>query len=471
MRIPLVCLLIGIISVACSRPEKNDDLPWNLHGKLVVKENSRIIQYANDTPFLWLGCTAWGMTEWLSREEVDFYLNDRQSKGMNVVQLCLFWGKRVDYPIQFTANDTNPYGHKAFEEVDGLPDPSRPAIVEFGSPLEPNDYWDHVDYCLDGIKKRGMYAAVLPVWGKRYVNATFKNQSLQVFTLENISRYGEFLGKRYGKEPHIIWVSGGDVPADEGSDYQPHYHLLAEGLVKGASGKSVKWNEESEAWNSIFMTYHPSGSPMLNSSTWFHNDYWLDFNMIETHTRREYIVASIRKDLEFIPLKPTVMAEGHYEGETNRKMAEAIHVRRQAYQTFFAGAAGYTYGGGFDKEGNGPLFSPSNNWKHLLQWEGAGQLVHLRKFLEENDWWTWEPVSRGILRDSGVGELEKLIVKMNEKYLIYFPENASCFINLDKVEKAAWFNTKTGEKVNGEVTARKIFSPPKKWEDSVLILE
>lgn len=62
-------------------------------------------------------------------------------------------------------------------------------------------------------------------------------------------------------------------------------------------------------------------------------------------------------------------------------------------------------------------------------------------------------------------------MKMNEKYLIYFPENASCLINLDKVEKAAWFNTKTGEKVNGEVTARKIFSPPKKWEDSVLILE
>ncbi len=157
--------------------------------------------------------------------------------------------------------------------------------------------------------------------------------------------------------------------------------MLAEGLVKGVSGKSIKWNGESEAWDSLLITYHPDGSPMINSSQWFHNDPWLSFNMIETHVARNKIAASVRQDLAKEPLKPTVMAEGQYEGNTNGKFATAIHIRRQAYESFFAGAAGYTYGATHDEEGNGPLYSPGDNWEHLLNLEGAGQLIYLKKQL------------------------------------------------------------------------------------------
>jgi len=101
---------------------------------------------------------------------------------------------------------------------------------------------------------------------------------------------------------------------------------------------------------------------MVNSSQWFHNDVWLDFNMIETHVSRDNVVASIQQDLEKTPLKPTVLGEGHYESYSNNgDSVEAIHIRRQAWQSFFAGAAGHTYGGYFGKDGNGPLFSASNN--------------------------------------------------------------------------------------------------------------
>ena len=99
---------------ACSNSETEKNAPWEKHGELMVAENSRIIQHEDGTPFLWLGCTAWGMTEWLTREDVDLYLDDRKSKGMNVVQFCLVWGKRTDYPIKFVGNAPNPHGHKAF---------------------------------------------------------------------------------------------------------------------------------------------------------------------------------------------------------------------------------------------------------------------------------------------------------------------------------------------------------------------
>ena len=336
-----ILLMISLLMVECqsdNNTKKNTaGFPWKEHGKLVVNEGSTIIQYKDGTPFLWMGCTAWGMTEWLSREEVDVYLDDRKSKGMNVVQFCLFWGKRVDYPTKFTANPPNFYGHKAFVEINGFPDAAKPAVVAGGTLENSNDYWDHVDYCVQAIKKRGMYAAILPFWGRRYVNGTHGVNSLNVFTLGNIFQYGVFLGKRYGNEPHIIWVNGGDVKADDGGDFLPHYRLMAEGLVEGVTGESAKWDQESELWDEILMTYHPDGSPMINSSKWFHNDAWLDFNMIETFVNRDHIVASIQQDLNLENPKPTVLGEPHYEGITNAHIAKAIQMRRQAYQSFFQG--------------------------------------------------------------------------------------------------------------------------------------
>lgn len=466
-----ISILVLTILVSCAQNQQIKELPWEKHGRLTVPENEKIIRYEDGTPFLWLGCTSWGMTEWLSREDVDFYLDDRKSKGMNVVQLCLFWGKREENPTRFTANAPNFYGFKAFTEKDSFPDVTNPAVVEGGSPENPNDYWDHVDYCINAIKKRGMVAAVLPFWGRRYVNATHKGQSEQVFTLENIFQYGEFLGKRYGNEPNIIWVNGGDVNATSGGDFRPHYRLMAEGLVFGITGQKVKWNQQSEVWDKILMTYHPDGSPMKNSSEWFHDDPWLDFNMIETHIHRNQLVAAIRKDITKTPLKPTVMGEGHYEGMTNGKTpARAVHIRRQAYQTFFAGAAGHSYGGGFDENENGPLFSPYNNWKPLLNWEGASQLIHLKKFLVENDWWKWEPIDEIFLDDTGEGEKEKLAVTNGDKTFVYFPDSSTCILNLKELKKAEWFDTKSGKYLQGKINCNNKYSPPENWEDGILLL-
>jgi hypothetical protein len=440
--------------------------------KLYVDQNSRTIMHADGTPFLWIGCTAWGMTEWLTREEVDEYLDDRKSKGMNVVQLCFFWGKRQDFPTRFTTNPKNRYGFKAFNESSGTPDPLQPAIKEGGSPQKPNDYWDHVDYCINAIRERGMYAAVLPFWGRRYVNASHSGQSAEVFTLKNIFEYGRFLGSRYKNESHIIWVNGGDVKADQNGDFKSHYRLLAEGLLYGAIDEKVGWDEPHESWNRLLMTYHPDGTAMINSSDWFHTDPWLDFNMIETHIHRDYVIASIRQDLEKKPRKPTVLAEGHYEGITNNALAEAIHVRRQAYQSFFAGAAGFTYGGGFNEEGDGPLFSVRNNWKPLLDMPGAKQMKFLREFLVANNWHKWRFVPILLKDNEGEGELQKIAVSLPGKSLIYFPDNSPARISdtLD-ISSVQWFNTAEGQLKPGSLAQDHIYQPPDGFEDAVLILE
>ena len=464
--IRLVAIFISSLALAGAETTASQiEQPWVVHGDLSVSKNARYLEHEDGTPFIWLGCTAWGMTELLTREDVAYFLDDRSSKGFNLVPICLFWGKRSDYPIRFRLNPENAYGDKAFIEKNGVVDPYRAAVVLGGSPLEPNDYWDHVEYCLREIEARGMYAAVLPVWGRRYVNATHEGQSSRVFDEGNAYAYGEFLAERFADFDNLIWVLGGDVEADAGGDFREVYREMARGL--GARDR-VASPEKTPS----LMTYHPNGYPMVNSSAWFHGDDWLDFNMIETFSHRDKVAAAIRADLVLRPKKPTVLGEGAYEGALSKVLTTAAGVRHQAYHSFFAGAAGFTYGGSFGPEGNGPLFSPANNWKPLLQMEGAGQLRFLRRLLAEEGWPNWKPRPQIILQGRGEGEFEKLAAKTKRGYLIYFPDHSTAQLKLPRKGRVMWFNPQNGERhVVEQISPSATFTPPQEWEDAVLIFE
>ncbi|MCH5376216.1 MAG: DUF4038 domain-containing protein, partial [Planctomycetes bacterium] len=49
-------------------------LPWEIHGPLKVSPDGHSLQYADGTPFFWLGDTAWALHQNLSREDVVRYL-------------------------------------------------------------------------------------------------------------------------------------------------------------------------------------------------------------------------------------------------------------------------------------------------------------------------------------------------------------------------------------------------------------
>ena len=88
--------------------------------------------------------------------------------------------------------------------------------------------------------------------------------------------------------------------------------------------------------------------------------------MIETFQSRDQVTKAVQQDYTLdSPVKPTVMGEPAYEGERKPVgYANGVQMRRQAYHSFFGGAAGFTYGAFRDKEGNGPLFSPYEGWEN-----------------------------------------------------------------------------------------------------------
>jgi hypothetical protein len=218
--------------------------------------------------------------------------------------------------------------------------------------------------------------------------------------------------------------------------------------------------------------------------------------MIQTYEHRQCIVEMVRQDYALDdPVKPTVLGEPAYEGyDPNSQLTTyPYQMRRQAYQSFLSGAAGFTYGCAMSAPGGaGPLFRFDPEWQRLLDLEGANQVAGvLRSFLEERAWWDLEPCPDAIV-DGGTGEYQPCAVAARDgsELLIYYPDRAPATVRLDwgvqgahelRVQ-ATWFDAARGETEDaGTYTAYAVqsplkqvsdsFVPPRGWLDGVLVLQ
>ena len=479
----LVALVVGVFASARSQAAP----PWEQHGRLQVSANGRYLQHANETPLLWIGDTAWALFYKLQREEVVEYLDRRSEQGFNVIQAVAYWyphGEDGPGPT----NAANRYGHSPFVGDTDHPETAQAKTAAGGSPDDPNDYWDNADFIIRETRRRGLYLALLPCWGRAYINPQMPGSARVVFTEQQAHAYGRFLGKRYRNEPHIVWVLGGDANATKGSagDQFTVYRAMAEGIAEGVTGKTPKWNQPDPAWDAVMMTYHPDGAPAYNSSNWFHQDQWLDVNGIETWKSIDKVYETVARDFALNnPVKPTMLLEGAYEQGKYPAPGERVSAqkaRQQAYHTFFAGGAGHTYGGFpvWDFTHNPRHDSYGHTWRDAMQFPAAPQIATImRRLLEENRWSTLSPCSKLIAGDPGQGAAQVVGMRANDgrRLLVYFPQRSKAKIHLDLTGRlpaaASWFDPRNGDQVEAgshEVGATVSFNPPPDWEDAVLIV-
>jgi len=462
---------------------------WEQHGPLTVKEGSHVIEHTDGTPFLWIGDTGWALFQQLTREEVDRYLDDRAARGFTVIQAVAAWYPHGGGIKTGPFNPLNAYGHRPFAGEADAPNTGVPLVVPGGSATNPNDYWDNVDYAIEGIKKRNMVLGLLPNWGN-YVTA--ENAEINQ---EEARAYGEFLGQRYKDFPHIVWLMGGDTRAQtEGYDKnhrrldydkRPVFRAMAEGIVKGVTGQSPKWNEKHPAWDEVFMTYHPNGDSWYNSSKWFHQDAWLDVNGVEVWKEVDDVHTVMLHDYQRTdPIKPSVFLEGSYEyGAYLHECGwvTPLKVRRQFYHSFFAGAAGHTYGAGpiWAMRGTGGMYNCGYTWEQALDFPGANQVAGVAKaFLRDHNWFEWVPDGDVIDGRVGLGANLKAGVRAasGDLALVYFSNNSHAKIRnvLDRAAESYWFNPADGNQVAAERFAAGqsiTMSVPTGWEDAILVLK
>jgi hypothetical protein len=136
--------------------------------------------------------------------------------------------------------------------------------------------------------------------------------------------------------------------------------------------------------------FHPRGR--TSSSDWFQQEKWMDFNMFqsghkdyaqdtsnnETNHYGEDNWKFVNVDYKLKPVRPTLDGEPSYENiphglhDSLATRWTGADLRRYAYWSVFAGAAGFTYGENavmqFNKMGDaGANFGVNKNWKQTLQ--------------------------------------------------------------------------------------------------------
>lgn len=434
----------------------------NKLGRISVTADGRYLQYRDGAPFFWLGDTAWELFHRLNWNEIEQYLENRRQKGFNVIQAV------------------------ALAEFNGLLKPNMNGDIPFNNldPEQPNEkYFAFVDQVIDLAASKGLYIGLLPTWGDK-VTPNWGDGPV-VFNEQKAHAYGKWLAKRYANKQNIIWILGGDRPAQrDTSDWRPIWRAMAQGIID-VEGKNT------------FITYHTWGGP-LSTSQQIHNEPWLSMNMTQSGHGGGHDVPIwewIKRDRALIPAKPVIDAEPNYEDHPVNPWPKwdpangyfrDYDVRKQTYRSVFAGAAGVTYGHHsiwqFWSEREEKINYADRYWYDALNRPGATQVGYLKELILSRASLNRVPDQSIILEGQGnAGEYATAFRDMRGRYLmVYLPIGKSIVVNtadlMGQKLKINWFNPRTGkyesEKTVSKVKQLSISAPTSGFEqDWVLVID
>ncbi|MBA9077143.1 glycoside hydrolase family 140 protein [Rufibacter quisquiliarum] len=418
-----------------------------------VSANQRYLVYQNGKPFFYLGDTAWELFHRLNREEAARYLTNRAQKGFTVIQAVVLAEHNG-------LEDPNPYGNTPLLN---------------NNPATPNEaYFAHVDFIIKKAQELGLHMALLPTWGDKI----FKNSwgvGPEVFNQKNAFTYGKYLGNRYKHQPNIIWVVGGDRNPRKDTTDVAIWRALANGIIEGVGGQ-----------DKALMTFHPQ----TNSSEWFHQDEWLDFNMQQTgHCPDIKVWERITHDYQRQPTKPTFDGEPLYEEipvcfDLKNGRAQVVDLRRRAYLSLFAGAHGHTYGCNniwqMWQPGRTKAVEANLPWYESLDLPGAQQMTFVRKLMESRPLLERVPDQSLVVQTSDDFSTRIQATRGLDYAFVYTASGIPPEVSLGKISgkkvKAHWFDPRTGTYTKAGTfknTGTRRFTPPTQGADQdwVLVLD
>lgn len=429
-----------------------------------VAPNKHFFQTADGQPFFWLGDTGWLLFVKMSREEIVQYLDNRKGKGFNMIQVMV---------VHDLKKAVNIYGDSAFVNRDI----SKP-IVTPGNDVKnamAYDFWDHLEFAIQEASKKGIYLALVPVWGSNVKEGLVSIASAQTFA--------QFLVKRFGQYHNLVWLNGGDL---KGSDKTEIWNAI---------GNTLKAND-----NQHLIGFHPRGRS--TSSEWFHQSNWLDFNMFQSG-HKDYAQDTVeprmgednwkfmQNDYALQPTKPSFDGEPSYEmiphglHDTTAPKWQAADLRRYAYWSVFAGGAGFTYGHNavmqfHNGQGVGD-YGTKQNWKDAINDSGAGQMQWVKKLVLSKPYFDRVPDQSLIASKQGE-RYGRVVACRGKDYVFAYTYTGSSFdIQMGKIQgaqvKASWYNPRNGNtQLIGQFSNKGIqkFQPTgtaQNGNDWVLVLE
>jgi hypothetical protein len=365
--------------IACVAPTDEDVAANPLaRGFVQVSADRRYFVHADGTPFFWLGDTCWmaGNRVGFADGTFERYFLDRQAKGFNVVLMY----------VGFPAWSPEHTGRGGWDPNDYVPNEGGPVFTERYTLVNPA-YFQWLDRRIAWLNAHGFVPYLLPA---RRDNINNPDGML----LEGYWPYMRYCAARYGAF-NLVWGLQGEL------DYQ-HASSMEDANRMGDDLK-IERNPHG----------HPiSFHPLARTGDRFNRSRWLDFHFVQSGHSLSSIhgraVDDPFKAWHARPTRPVQYEEPWYENMGNsagrfsgqiERRATTYNIRQQGYAGVLQGTRGYTYGAhglwnwttDDGKFLHAAIFAVPEPWQTAMHYEGSSQMIHLRRFFENIDWWDLEP--------------------------------------------------------------------------------
>lgn len=343
------------------------DHPLLRHGPLQARADGRVLEFADGTPFYWLGDTWWmGLCTRIAWPDEFMRLTaDRVARGFSLIQLVA--GLYPDMPALDPrgANEAGLAWQGDFARIN-------PA------------YFDMADLRLQWLVRSGLVPCVVGCWG----------YYLPQMGVNRMQAHWRYLIARWGSYP-VIWCLAGEgaMPYYLSANPDGDQKCQIEGWTEVA-----RYVRATDPYHRP-ITIHPTqiGRDQVT------DDSVLDFDMLQTghggYASVPNTVAKVTAERSRLPAMPVVVAEVNYEGILHGTAAETQ--RLTYWCSMLSGAAGYTYGanGLWQANTRHHPYGPSPHgaswgdapWEEAYQLEGSQQLGLAKGLLTAYDWSHFEP--------------------------------------------------------------------------------
>ena len=187
-----------------------------------------------------------------------------------------------------------------------------------------------------------------------------------------------------------------------------------------------------------------------------------------------YVFRDLERDT-----KPTLDGEPSYEEiphglhDPSKPYWTDRQVRRYAWWSVLAGAAGFTYGHNaimqfWDGKGT-RSFGARQTWDVALHAPGSFQMCRMRRLMEAVDWQSGRSAQELLVDDSGIDDARNLCFLAPDAAVIYTYTSAPFGVRLDALPFAArayWYSPKLGGVSPFLLPADGRFFPPADREDA-----
>jgi hypothetical protein len=391
----------GVIRAGSVAPRAGVSTDFATHGLLRVNSGARYLEHADGTQFPFVGDTAWSLLGNTTLREATDYLEDRRSRGYNVILISIC--EIVDY-TRLSRNN-------------GVP------CFTGNDVTTPNStYFSYADAVVDVAAAKGIAVAMVPIWGNP---ATL----LGNFDSTKATAFGNFLRLRYASKTNIIWVMGGDLTPN--SEQQTIYSALATALG-----------------SRFLRTSHPAGE--TTSSSYFQSQSWFDFSMAQSgHSLIDNSAAYtlVHTGYAASPTKPTIDAEPRYENSgVNYDAAngwfEGFDERQAQYWGLFSGAFGVVHGNHVlwyfersDSRYADPNEPRIRDWQNQITMEASRTTQHIRELLDARPFFC--APDQTLVTDDLSGAQHIAACKRSDYAFIYTPYGDTFRVNFAKISGAS----------------------------------